>query len=271
MEREHGSLIRAALRQGRAARPPRAGGRSGARYEPLQTLAEGMDTLPRTLAERAARGGAPARRRPSGGSPGPGPKATWRVELLDGPPIEADAVILAAEAHAAARLIDGHDPELALDLRSIPYASSAIVQLAYRRDRVAHPLDGFGVVVPAVEGRDDPGRLLHQRQVPEPGPGGHGPDAGLPRRGLAGRTCSTATTTSFGRSPAARLAGLLGATGEPCSAGSRGTRGRCRSTRSATSTAWPRSAAGAAAHPGLILAGNAYGGVGVPDCVRSGR
>ena len=81
------------------------------------------------------------------------PVSPWLVELLDGPPIEADAVVLATEAHAAARLVDGFDPELALQLRAIPYASSVIVNVAYRRDQVAHPLDGFGAVVPAIEDR----------------------------------------------------------------------------------------------------------------------
>ena len=61
-------------------------------------------------------------------------------------------MVLTTEAHASARLIDGVDPELALQLRSIPYASSAIVTVAYPRDRVAHPLDGFGAVVPAWKG-----------------------------------------------------------------------------------------------------------------------
>ncbi len=44
-------------------------------------------------------------------------------------------------------------PLLALQLRAIPYASSLIVNIAYRRDQISHPLDGFGAVVPAIEGR----------------------------------------------------------------------------------------------------------------------
>src|SRR5205814_1611214 len=81
------------------------------------------------------------------------PISPWRVELLDGPPLDASAVVVTTEAHASARLLDGVDPNLALQLRAIPYASSVIVNIAYRRDQVAHPLDGFGVVVPAIEKR----------------------------------------------------------------------------------------------------------------------
>jgi oxygen-dependent protoporphyrinogen oxidase len=151
MEQAHGSLILAALRQARQDRSVERNA-SGARYGLFVTLADGMDTLPKALAAALPPGtirlGAAARRvgRPE-------PAGPWLVEMLDGPPIEAAAVVLATEAHASARLIDGLDPELALHLRSIPYASSAIVTVAYRRDQVAHPLDGFGAVVPAIEGR----------------------------------------------------------------------------------------------------------------------
>ncbi len=151
MEREHGSLILGAMRQARRARSNHRGV-SGARYGLFASLAEGMDTLPNALLDalppRTVRTGTSVRRigRSDPGKP-------WKVDLLDGPSIEAGAVILTTEAHASARLIDGLDPELALQLRSIPYASSAIVTVAYPRDRVAHPLDGFGVVVPAIEGR----------------------------------------------------------------------------------------------------------------------
>ena len=151
MEREHGGLIRGGLAEGRAARGDERRV-SGARYGLFASLIDGMEALPKALAaalpDGAVRLNAPARRvaRPEPGGP-------WIIEPLDGPPIEADGLILATEAHAAARLLDGHDPELALHLRSIPYASSAIASVAFARDDVAHPLDGFGVVVPAIERR----------------------------------------------------------------------------------------------------------------------
>ena len=153
MEREHGSLILAGWRESR-----RRGGRglerqaSGARYGMFVTLADGMDTLPRALAralpEGTVRTGTAVRRISRNE-----PVSPWLIELLDGPPLEADAVIVATEAHAAARFLDSQDPLLALQLRAIPYASSLIVNIAYRRDQISHPLDGFGVVVPAIEGR----------------------------------------------------------------------------------------------------------------------
>ncbi len=149
-ERTHGSLIRGGLRQARRQRASRH--ESGARYGMFVSLAGGMGGLPAALAAAlppgTVRTNAAVRRlwKPEAGLP-------WRVELLDGPALEADAVVLATEAHAAARLVDGFDPALALSLRSIPYASSAILNLAFRRDQIAHPLDGFGAVVPLIEGR----------------------------------------------------------------------------------------------------------------------
>lgn len=153
MEREHRSLILAGLRGSRSLGPrDPSRSASGARYGMFVSLVDGMDALPKALAAALGPGtvrtGTVVRRISRDESAG-----VWLVELLDGPPIEADAVILATEAHVAARLLDAQDSALAHHLRAIPYASSAIVNLGYRRDQIKHPLDGFGAVVPAIEGR----------------------------------------------------------------------------------------------------------------------
>jgi oxygen-dependent protoporphyrinogen oxidase len=199
----------------------------------------------------------------------PEPKGPWKVELLDGSVLDASAVLLATEAHASARLIDGEDPELALDLRSIPYASSAIVQLAFPRDRVAHPLDGFGVVVPAVEGRDILAVSFTSVKFP-----GRAPEGTVLMRVFIGGALQAHLFDRDDEELAAiarrEVGALLGASGEPI---------LCRVARHAR--AMPQYTLGhldrvaairrrAVAHPGLVLAGNAFSGVGVPDCIRSG-
>ena len=72
----------------------------------VDASADGMDALPAALAAAlppgTVRTGTAVRRIVRNE-----PVSPWLVELLDGPPIEADAVVLATEAHAAARLIDG--------------------------------------------------------------------------------------------------------------------------------------------------------------------
>ena len=160
---------------------------SGARYGLFVTLADGMDTLPKALAAALPPGTVhtdTAVRRISRNEP----VSPWLVELLDGPPLEADAVVVATEAHAAARFLDAQDPALALQLRAIPYASSLIANIAYRRDQISHPLDGFGAVVPATEAAIDPGGFVPEREVPEPGAGGNRAAASLHRRRHAAGT-----------------------------------------------------------------------------------
>ena len=181
MEREHRSLIRAAPPASAAARSAERNA-SGARYGLFVTPGRRHGHAPAGPGRGPAAGDGPDRDAAVRRIGRPDPVSPWLVELLDGPPIEADAVVLTTEAHAAARLIDGHDPDLALQLRAIPYASSVIVNVAYRRDQVAHPLDGFGAVVPAIEGRSILAVSFLSVKFPGPCPRRHGPVARLRRR-----------------------------------------------------------------------------------------
>jgi oxygen-dependent protoporphyrinogen oxidase len=267
MERRHGGLIRGAWHQARASRQSRR--ESGARYGLFVTLTGGMGTLPAALAATlpagSVRTGAPVRRiiRPETGGP-------WRVEPLNGPPVDADVVLVATEAHAAARLIDGHDPALAQTLRAIPYASSAIANVAYRRDQVAHPLDGFGAVVPAIENRSILAISFTSVKFPMRAPAG----TVLMRVFLGGATqpdrydLDDAAILQVVRD---ELRELIGAAGEPLLFEvSRHPRGMPQYTLGHLD----RVAAirtQLAAHRGLTLAGNYLEGVGVPDCIKAGQ
>jgi oxygen-dependent protoporphyrinogen oxidase len=268
MERDHGGLIRGGLAEGRAAK---GGDRqsSGARYGLFASLIDGMDTLPKALAAALPAGSlrrdSPVRRvtRPEAGGP-------WLVEPLDGPPIEADGVILATEAHASARLLDAHDPELALHLRSIPYASSAIATVAYHRDDVAHPLDGFGVVIPAIEGRKILAASFTSKKFP-----GRAPAGTVLMRVFVGGAMQPELYDLDDATIEAivldELADLLGARGTPL---------LLRVARHPR--AMPQYTLGhldraatirrrVSRHRRLALAGNYFDGVGVPDVVRSGQ
>jgi oxygen-dependent protoporphyrinogen oxidase len=268
MEREHGSLIRAAFRQGREARAIDRES-SGARYGLFVTLDAGMDTLPRTLAASLPPGSlrlnSPVRRVVK-----PEPIGPWRVELLDGPAIEAAAVLLTTEAHASARLVDGFDPDLALHLRSIPYASSVIVNIAFRRDQVAHPLDGFGAVVPAIEGRSILAVSFTSVKFPGRAPAG----TVLMRVFVGGMTQSDLVElddAAIATLVRKELAELLGASGEPLLLEvARHPRGMPQYTLGHLDrVAQIRRLI--ARHPGLGIAGNAFDGVGIPDCIRAGQ
>ena len=76
------------------------------------------------------------------------------LALPDGEKLTADGVVLAVPAYVAAELLAGLGPDLADAHAEIPYASSALVTLGYRNEDVAHPLDGYGYVVPRAERSD---------------------------------------------------------------------------------------------------------------------
>ena len=268
MEREHGSLFRAARHQVKKTRIVERES-AGARYGLFLTIDDGMETLTRKLVESLPPGtlrlNTPVRRVGRNEA-----NDLWRVELLDGPPIDARAVLLTTESHAAARLLDGFDPELALHLRSIPYASSVIANVAYRRDQVAHPLDGFGAVVPAIENRSILAVSFTSVKFPSRAPAG----TVLMRVFIGGATQPELFDLSEPEVEtliARELGELLGVTGTPllmeiarhARAMPQYTLGhldRVGSIRARLS-----------AHSGLLIAGNAFDGVGIPDCIRSGQ
>ena len=196
------------------------------------------------------------------------PVSPWLVELLDGPPLEADAVVVATEAHAAARFLDAQDPALALQLRAIPYASSLIVNIAYRRDQISHPLDGFGAVVPATERRSILAVSFLSVKFPNRAPAG----TVLLRVFIGGVTQpeqlehDDAAVTALVQQ---ELGGLIGASGEPIF--TRITR-HPRAMPQYNLGHLDRVAAirrNLAKYSRLYLAGIAYDGVGIPDCIHA--
>ena len=66
---------------------------------------------------------------------------------------EADAVVVAAPAYAASALLRGLDGALAAELAGIPYAPVAVAALGYEAGALGGPLEGFGFLVPRLEGR----------------------------------------------------------------------------------------------------------------------
>ncbi|GAA3826793.1 protoporphyrinogen oxidase [Streptomyces chiangmaiensis] len=75
----------------------------------------------------------------------------WEV-LVEGHIVEADAVVVAAPAGEAARLLRTACADAAAELDTVEYASMALVTLAYRRADIALP-EGSGFLVPPVDGR----------------------------------------------------------------------------------------------------------------------
>ncbi|NUS10596.1 MAG: UDP-galactopyranose mutase [Streptomyces sp.] len=76
----------------------------------------------------------------------------WQIRL-DDRAIDADAVVLAVPAPAAAGLLGGESPAAAAELSGVDYASMALVTMAFRRADLARLPQSSGFLVPPVDGR----------------------------------------------------------------------------------------------------------------------
>jgi oxygen-dependent protoporphyrinogen oxidase len=135
LEAEHGGLIRGALARRKSSAAPR--GR-------MISLREGIEELPRRLAREVGdvRLGVACRRVLPGGRSG---RSGGRfVVEHDGGSVVAERVLLAVPAEAAAALLDEATQGRSKAFAEIPYAAVAVAAAGYRREDVAHPLDGFG-------------------------------------------------------------------------------------------------------------------------------
>ncbi|HUL43629.1 MAG TPA: protoporphyrinogen oxidase [Bacteroidota bacterium] len=87
--------------------------------------------------------------------------------------VEADAVVLSVPSFGAAPIIRPIDPETAASLDEVYYPPVAEVFLGYRREQIDHPLDGFGFLVPEVEGKNILGCLWSSSLFPHRAPESH--------------------------------------------------------------------------------------------------
>jgi protoporphyrinogen/coproporphyrinogen III oxidase len=264
VERRHRSVI-LGLRRGLAQAP--LAGTSGARWSLFVTFADGMQAFVTALADRLPDSAVVLGQRVTSIERA---GDRWRLTSADGIRFDADRVILAAEAHAAARLLRYVDPALATLVGDIEYAGAATISLGFRRADVLHALDAFGFVVPRSEGK----AILAATFSSVKYPGRAAADHVLIRCFVGGALNPTvlgeddATLVARTRR---ELGEALGISADPV---------LVRASR------WPASMPQyrighlacvetierrVAALPGLRLAGAAYRGVGIADCVRSGE
>ena len=192
------------------------------------------------------------------------------VRTASGQSVDARAVVAATPAYATADLLRDRDPNLADRCTAIPYASAATVALAFRRDAIAHPLNGSGFVVPRVEGTG----ILAASWLSSKWPGRAPDDRALLRTFIGGardpRALEESDAALVTRSLNA-LRPLLGTSGDPLlSRVYRWDRANAqhdvghRERVKAIEDALLR-------HPGLFITGSGFRGVGIPDCVADGR
>ena len=147
MEQEHRSLILAMWRQRQKTQQSQNHQAAGPRYGLFVSLDQGMVRLVEALQKRIPPDSihlntqvSALRRSPSGRS--------WILDLRNGTQLEADAVCLALAAFQSADLVQGFDRELAARLRSIRYASTATVNLAYPLEDIPGNLGGVWICRP---------------------------------------------------------------------------------------------------------------------------
>ena len=264
LERAHRSVILGLRRALRRAPLP---GTSGARWSLFVTFASGMEELVSALAARLPGGSVALKQRVSGLER---VGARWRVATAEGASVDADRVILATEAHATARLTRYLDPALATLLEEIPYASAATVSLGYRRADVPHPLDGFGFVVPRTEGKALLAGTFSSVKYPGRAPEGHVLIRGFLGGMLQGAMLAEDDEALVTRAPE-ELRAALGVTAAPVLTRLHRWLASMPQYRVGHLTRVETIEQVVAGMPGLLLAGAAYRGVGIADCVRSGE
>jgi oxygen-dependent protoporphyrinogen oxidase len=191
--------------------------------------------------------------------------------LSEGAEYEADSVLLTTPAYAASELVQELSPDAAELLNTIPYASTAVVTLAYRRNNVRNPLDGTGFLVPRDQGRAITGCTWSSNKWKGRAP----EDLALMRvfMGHAGSDSDIAPGSEecLARTAHEELTAILGIESEPVFHRTDLWLNSMPQYKVGHLELVDRIARSLDPFPGLILSGSAYRGVGIPDCVRQGR
>ncbi len=265
LERSHGSLLRGLRAQAneRRARGDAAG------VVPIISFKHGLQTLPRALAAALPAGAVQTDATVTSLIPGKPWKLIWtRADTVT--TAEFDAVVLALPAAGLAALVFSTLGERTLaSLDHLPHPPVSSLFLGFKREQVAHPLDGFGALVPAKENRRLLGVLFSSSLFAGRAPDGHVAltvFAGGMRQPETGRLD---TATLLAR-VLPDLRELLGVTGEPVFM---------------QHTFWPKAIPQynlgherfleplnrcETQYPGLFIGGNARDGISLPDCLKSG-
>jgi oxygen-dependent protoporphyrinogen oxidase len=297
MEREHRSLILAMLKRRKARQKaaaarggaPGAGGRgvSGAGpgapggtrppgprsyfYSFTTGLQDLSDAIVASLPPERLHSGVAVKAMAECGA-GCGARAgsgTYALQLSDGSRVVADAVVLATPAWASGDLLRAVAPLVAADLSSIEYVTTATASVAFRREQVGHDLKGFGFVVPRAEDRPVMATTWSSSKFD-----GRAPDGCVLLRSFLGRAGREAAAQldddEMAKVVRAELREIMGISAEP---------------EFVEIFRWPRGMpqyrvghvdlvahieAAVARVPGVELAGGAYHGIGIGDCLREG-
>ncbi len=260
MERKHGSLIRAPHGKGEQSA-------SGARYGAFVAPRDGMQAIPDALARQleptaAIRLNSDIRNlKPDGDG--------WSLELADGSE-RFDAVVIAAGATTAAKLLSQSLPDLSSEIASIELASAAVAVFGCDEKDIRKPVDGFGLVSPLLERRKILAVSFGSHKFP-----GRAPDGKVLIRVFMGGACQPEILENdderllqFARE---ELRELIGYEGEPDLSMLVHWKQAMPQYHLGHLDRVDRIESHLSEQPNLALAGNFLRGVGVPFCIRSGN
>ncbi len=261
-EIEHGGLIKGMLAAKKKTPTPNAQARS-AFLTPTTGLAEIVEALQEKLRGVDIRLSTKVTRVETAST-------GYTVRLANGESIESEIVIFATPSFVTADLVEGIDPEMSKALNEIPYASTATVSVAYPLADIPRPLDGYGYIIPRAEGRSILACTWTSTKFPHRAPEGFGLIRAFIGRAGEDETLDE-TDEALLNIVRDELKRTLGITAPPI---------LHRVFR--WHKAMPQYTLGhldrlaviekrLAAHAGLFVAGNAYRGIGLPDCIASGE
>ncbi len=269
LEKRFGSLTAGLRQQAKKAKEDSA----GARYGMFRTAKNGLESFVQHVADQLEHGavrlgsGVTKLERSTTES-----GAKWIVESSGpaGTQRESfDGVVLATPAPITSQLLQPQFADLSREIGDIEHAGVAVVCLGYRVSDIRHPLDAFGMVIPTIEKQDAVAISFSHRKFPDRAPKDHvllrvflggalRPDlVQLPDEELTAIAVSQVEKT-------------LGANGEPAMQHLT----RWRSVTPQYHVGHLERVAGieslAEKIPNLAIAGNAFRGIGIPQCIRSG-
>jgi oxygen-dependent protoporphyrinogen oxidase len=264
-ERQYGSLRKAA----KANRTNSEKQASGARYASFVSLQGGLQQLIETLEKQL-----PPEQVHLNCPIANIKQATdkrWTINFKDGKPSQTfEGVIVALPAPRAAKVVANIDNKLGELLQKIPYASSAVVSMTFSRDQITKPLDGFGIVVPTVEGMNIVAASFSSIKFPQRAPEGQI----LVRVFLGGALRPELVDLpdeQLQKLASTELSKLIGIQGQPTILDVVRWREKMPQYHVGHVQLVEAIESQGEQHQGLELAGNAYHGVGIPQCVRSGN
>ncbi len=264
MEKKYGGLLRGVIAQKRASNGNRRNGQSASTM--FMTLRGGLQQLVDATVARLDQDALVLNRSVrcvtrEGDA--------YELALSDGVHLRADEIVLATPAYATADFVQPIDPALSSKLHSIRYVSTATVSLGFKCAELTHPLDGFGFVVPRSEHRQILACTWSSTKFDNRAPEGHA----LVRAFIGGARAEHLVDqddAALAEMTRDELRAMMGIDAKPVltkvyrwqKANPQyevGHQARVAEIDQLT-----------AQHAGLHLAGAAYHGVGIPDCIESG-